>query len=65
MDYIESFRRHADECRVMARSTKDPASRVRWNNLAERWYHCAEIAESAMAKAISANGNAANGNART
>jgi hypothetical protein len=58
MDYLDSFRRHADECRAMAQSTRDPASRATWNNLAERWRHCAEIAESAMAKVVSAKGSA-------
>jgi hypothetical protein len=35
----------------MARSTSDPESRASWNALAERWLHCADVAEHAMADA--------------
>jgi hypothetical protein len=51
MDHVEEFRRHADECRVMARDAKDPESGATWNALAERWQHCAEVAKTAMAEA--------------
>ena len=54
MDHVEAFRRHADECRAMARSTKDPESRATWNSSAERWLHCADVAESTMAEATAA-----------
>jgi hypothetical protein len=49
MNHVEEFRGYADECRAMARSTKNLKSRAEWNSLAERWLHCAEVAESAMA----------------
>jgi hypothetical protein len=51
MDHVQSFRNHADECRRMARSTSDNQSRTTWNALAERWLHCADVAEHAMADA--------------
>jgi hypothetical protein len=54
MDHVEAFRRHADECRAMARSTEDPASRATWNSLAERWLRCADVAKRAMAEATAA-----------
>jgi hypothetical protein len=55
MNPVGEFRKHADECRQMARSTKDREGQATWNNLAERWLHCAEVAESAMAKAAADN----------
>ena len=55
MDHVETFHRHVDECRMMARSTKDPESRSTWNSLAERWQRCAEVAERAMADATAVN----------
>jgi hypothetical protein len=51
MDHVEAFRRNAHECRAMARSTKDPESRATWTSFAERWQHCAEVAENVMASA--------------
>jgi hypothetical protein len=49
MDHVEAFHKNARECRAMAHSAKDPESRATWTSLAERWQHCAEVAESAMA----------------
>ena len=49
MDHVEAFRKNALECRAMARSTKDRESRATWTSLAERWQHCAEIAENSAA----------------
>ena len=46
MDQVETFRRHADDCRSMARFTRDPESRATWNQLAERWLRCAANAQS-------------------
>jgi hypothetical protein len=37
MDIIEEFQKHADECRRMTRFTRDLASKVMWNGMAERW----------------------------
>jgi hypothetical protein len=56
VDHVQAFRKHADECRQMASSTNDPESRATWNSLTERWLHCAEVAEHAMAEAMAAAG---------
>jgi hypothetical protein len=37
MDIITEFRKHADECRRMARATRDFETKVIWNRMAERW----------------------------
>jgi hypothetical protein len=37
MDLIEEFQKHANECRRMARFTRDLASKVMWNRMVERW----------------------------
>ena len=37
MDIIEEFQKHADECRRMARGTRDFQAKVVWNRMAERW----------------------------
>jgi hypothetical protein len=37
MDVIGEFQKHADECRRMARFTRDLQSRGMWNRMAERW----------------------------
>ena len=37
MDITEEFQKHADECRRMARFTRDLQSKVMWNRMAERW----------------------------
>jgi hypothetical protein len=37
MDIIGEFQNHADECQRMARFTRDLASKVMWNRMAERW----------------------------
>jgi hypothetical protein len=41
----EEFRRHALECRSMARDTSDRDSKATWNRLADRWVRCAELEE--------------------
>jgi hypothetical protein len=43
---VQEFRRHAGECRQMARDTRDIDSKVTWNSLADRWVRCAELAEA-------------------
>jgi hypothetical protein len=58
MDHVEAFRKHADECRAMARSTSDPNVKASWSSLADRWQRCAEVAERTMAKAAAAAGHA-------
>ena len=36
------IRRHATECRRMARQTVNAETRATWNRMAERWLRCAE-----------------------
>jgi hypothetical protein len=45
MDPAQEFRKHADECRRMARATVNLEDRASWNRLAERWLHCADQAD--------------------
>jgi hypothetical protein len=40
----EHFLRHAAECEQMARTTRDPQSKLVWRRMAERWTRCAELA---------------------
>jgi len=42
MDPVAEFRRHADECRKMARATANLEDRASWNQMAERWLACAK-----------------------
>ena len=37
----EEFMRHAADCELMAKSTKDPQSKATWKRMAERWRQCA------------------------
>ena len=39
------FRRHAGECRQMARGTRDLKSKATWTGLADRWDRCAALEE--------------------
>jgi len=41
MDPAAEFRRHAEECRRMARASANLEDRATWNQLAERWLACA------------------------
>jgi hypothetical protein len=45
MDPAKEFRRNADECRRMSRTTVNPEDRATWNQLAERWLRCADYVE--------------------
>ena len=36
MDIIAEFQKHADECRRMARASRDFQTKVVWNRMAER-----------------------------
>ena len=45
MDMMTEFRRHAEECRRMARSTVNIEDSAAWSRMAERWARCAEVAE--------------------
>jgi hypothetical protein len=51
MDPIEEFRRHAEECRRMARVASGAQSRDAWNSMAERWLRCAAEFEKAKGAA--------------
>ena len=42
----DEFLKHAAECQQMAKATRDPASKMTWNRMAERWPQCAERAKS-------------------
>src|SRR5262245_34017520 len=42
MDPAAEFRRHAEECRRMARTTANLEDRTTWNQLAARWLACAD-----------------------
>ena len=48
MDPAAEFRRHADECRRMARSTTNLEDKATWNQLAARWLACANQFENRM-----------------
>jgi len=41
-DLVRVFRRHADECRDMARQAGEPSRRAAWDAMAERWASAAE-----------------------
>jgi hypothetical protein len=45
MSPAEEFRRHADECRKIAKSTVGLEEKTAWNRIADRWLRCAEQAE--------------------
>jgi hypothetical protein len=49
MVMVEEFRRHAGECRQMARGTRDLESKASWNGLAERWDRCAAFENGRVA----------------
>ena len=51
MNPSEEFMRHAAECELMAKFTRDPQSRATWNHMAERWVRCAELFDSQSAAA--------------
>jgi hypothetical protein len=42
VDITEEFKNHADECRRMARFSRDPSSSATWKQMAERWERAAE-----------------------
>ncbi len=41
----DEFMRHADECEVMAKFTRDPQSSATWRGMAQRWRQCAQLAK--------------------
>ena len=48
MNVLEEFEAHANECRRMARSTRDLESKATWNRMAERWVRLAENHRTAV-----------------
>jgi hypothetical protein len=54
MDPAAEFRRHAEECRGMARSTVNLEDKAMWNQLAARWLACATQFENRMKAAQTA-----------
>jgi hypothetical protein len=42
MDVSEEFRRHAADCKRMAKSSSDLVEKVTWDQMAKRWIACAE-----------------------
>jgi hypothetical protein len=47
----KEFRKHAADCRRMAREMADGAARDSWARLAKRWDLCADLAEQEAASA--------------
>lgn len=45
MHMPDEFLKHAAECDVMAKFTRDAQSRATWRGMAERWRRCAELAK--------------------
>ena len=37
MHLCEELQKHADDCRMTAKTTKDPIAKATWNAMAERW----------------------------
>ena len=56
MNPPEEFRKQADECRRMARLTRDHSDRAMWKRMADRWLVCARLAEDDLAVAHSRAG---------
>ena len=42
MDTLQELQNHLDECRQMAKRTRDPESKAEWNQLAARWIMAVE-----------------------
>jgi hypothetical protein len=55
MDLLNEFRRHAGECRNMAKQARTSSDREIWQAMAERWVQCAEMMES---ETVAAHNNA-------
>jgi hypothetical protein len=43
MNPSEEFLKHARECELMAKFTRDPDSRATWSHMAQRWVRCAQL----------------------
>ena len=51
IDPAEEFRKHAADCRRMARAQSNAQAKDSWIRLAKRWDICAELAEQESASA--------------
>ena len=51
INQVDEFLKHAAECNLMARATRNPASKATWNRMADRWLQCAERAKNQKAAA--------------
>jgi hypothetical protein len=45
MDTPAEFRKHAADCKTMAKVSKDPETKDVWRRMADRWLLCARLAE--------------------
>ena len=45
MDTPAEFRKHAADCKMMAKVSSDPETKAAWKRMAERWLVCAKWAE--------------------
>jgi hypothetical protein len=63
MDPAQEFRKHAEECRRMARMTRVLEDRAAWNRMAERWLLCAQQVENEAARILDRQRKAATRNA--
>jgi hypothetical protein len=48
MDPVELYRKHAVECRQMAKLLRGAESKASWNRIAERWLRCAEFEQARL-----------------
>jgi hypothetical protein len=48
MDVSEEFRKHAAECKRMARAARERGEKKEWIQMAERWLVCADNAERSV-----------------
>jgi hypothetical protein len=46
MNLSDTFRRHAEECRRMAASARNPVDKATWSQMAKRCLACAEHYEN-------------------
>jgi hypothetical protein len=52
MDLIREFEAHAQECRRMARATRDLDSRATWNRMADRWVRLADSHKATASRTV-------------
>jgi hypothetical protein len=45
MDTPAEFRKHAADCKKMAKVSNDRETKAAWKRMAERWMLCAKLAE--------------------